>query len=97
MEVYFGNMIVKSKTNIDHNHDLRKTFDILWAFSMKLTPKTCVFGVQSGKFLGFMISNHGIKANPDKIRAVLDRKPLQNARELQRSTGCIVALGRFMS
>ena len=73
MEVYVDDMIVKSKTDDNHNHDLRKTFDILRAFSVKLNPKKCVFRVRSGKFLGFMISSHGIEANPDKIRHVLDK------------------------
>ena len=67
MEVYFDDMIVKSKAEEDHGNDLRKTFDILQAFSMKLNPKKCVFGVRSSKFLGFMISSHGIEATPDKI------------------------------
>jgi len=44
-----------------------------------------------------MITHCGIEANPDKIQAVLDMKPSQNVREVHRLTGCIVALGRFMS
>jgi len=67
MEVYIDDMMVKSKTDVDHNHDLRKMFDILRAFNMKLNPNKCVFEVQSGKFLGFMISSRRIEANPDKI------------------------------
>jgi len=97
MEVYVDDMIVKSKLEGDHNRDLQKTFEILRAFNMKLNPKKCVFGVRSGKFLGFMISNRGIEANPDKIQAILDMKPPRNVREVQRLTGCIAALGRFMS
>ena len=68
-------MIVKRKTDGDHGHDLRKTFDTLQAFSIKLNPKKYVFGVRWSKFLGFMISSCGIEANPDKIQAVLNIKP----------------------
>ena len=50
MEVYVKDMIVISRIDVDRNHDLRKTFDILWAFNMKLDPGKCVFGVRSGKF-----------------------------------------------
>jgi len=67
MEVYIDDIIVKSKTDGDHGNDLRKTFDILRAFSMKLNPKKCVFRVRLGKFLGFMISSRGIEANSDKM------------------------------
>jgi len=97
MEVYVDDMIVKSKSAVNHSHDLRWTFDILRAFSMELNPKKCVFGVRSEKLLGFMISSRRIKANPNKIRAILDIKQPQNVKEEQRLTGCIAALGRFMS
>ena len=74
MEVYVDDIIVKSKIDGDHGQDLRKTFGILWAFSVKLNPNKCVFGVRSGKFLGFMISSRGIEANLNKIQAILDMK-----------------------
>jgi len=57
MEVYVNDMIMKSKVEEDHSNDLQKTFEILRVFNMKLNPKKCVFGVRSGKFLGFMISH----------------------------------------
>ena len=49
---------------------------------MKLNPNKCAFGVSSGKFLGSMVSHRGIKANPDKIQAILDMKPPQNVKEV---------------
>ena len=97
LEVHVDYMIVKSKTDGDHGHDLRKMVNILWAFSMKLNPKKCIFGVRSSKFLGFMISSRRIKANLDKIQVVLDIKPPQNVREVQRLIGCTATLGRFIS
>ena len=92
MEVYINGMIVKSRTNVDHSQNLIKTFDIFWAFSIKLNRRKCVFGVRLGKFLGFIISSRGIEANPDKVRAVLNMKLLRNVREVQCLTGCIAAL-----
>jgi len=97
MEVNIDDMIVKTKSDVDHSHNLRQTFDILRAFSIKLNPKKCVLGVRSRKFLRFIISSRGIDANPDKIQAILDIKPLQNIKEVQRLARCIAALGRFMS
>jgi len=67
MEVYVDDMIVKSMLDDVHGQDLRKMFDILRTFMMKLNPKKCVFGVRSSKFLGFMISSRGIEVNLDKI------------------------------
>ena len=83
MEVYVDNMIVKSTLDDTHSPDLRKTFDTLRTFDMKLNPNKCVFGVRLGKFLGFMISSRGIEANPDKILAILGMKPPRSIEEVQ--------------
>ena len=49
---------------------------------MKLNPSKYAFEVSSGKFLGFMVLHRGIEANPNKIQAILDMKPLQNVKEV---------------
>ncbi|XP_077251844.1 uncharacterized protein LOC143891079 [Tasmannia lanceolata] len=64
---------------------------------MKLNSKKCTFGVGVGKFLGFMVSQPGIEANPEKIKAVVELTPPKTIREVQRLTGMIAALGRFVS
>ena len=64
---------------------------------MKLNPAKCAFGVSTGKFLGFIVNNQGIEANPDKIKVVLDMPSPSNLKEVQRLTGRIVTLSRFVS
>ena len=59
---------------------------------MKLNPAKCAFGVSAEKFLGFIVNNRGIEANPDKIKAVLDILPPSSIKEVQRLTGRIAAL-----
>ncbi|KAM2120644.1 hypothetical protein ACFX1Q_018554 [Malus domestica] len=56
MEVYVDNMLVKSKHADQHITNLSETFTILKRYRMRLNPNKCAFGVGSGKFLGFMIS-----------------------------------------
>jgi len=56
MEVYVDDMLVQSNDEVDHLDDLRKTFNTLHKYKMKLNPTKCVFAVSKGKFLGFMIS-----------------------------------------
>ena len=56
MEVYVDDMLVKSKEELAHLDDLRETFAMLKQYQIKLNPGKCVFGVASGKFLGFMVS-----------------------------------------
>ena len=64
---------------------------------MKLNSSKCAFEVSSRKFLGFMVSQRGIEANPDKIQAILDMEPLKNIKEVQSLTGRVAALNRLVS
>ena len=68
-------MLVKSVRKTQHLDDLQETFDTLRQYKMKLNLSKCAFGVASGKFLGFMASQRGIKANPVKIQAILNMQP----------------------
>jgi hypothetical protein len=97
VEVYVDDMLVKSKKDEDHLTDLKETFQALRRYNMKLNPAKCVFGVSSGKFLGFMVSQHRIEANPDKIKAILDMSPPKTVKEVQSLTGKAAALNRFVS
>ena len=67
VQVSMNDMIVKSRREDDHLDDLKKTFDTLYSYNMKLNPSKCVFGVMAGKFLGLMVFQRGIKVNLDKI------------------------------
>ena len=64
---------------------------------MKLNPTKCAFGVSTEKFLGFIVNSQGIEATPYNIKVVLDMRPPSNTKEIQRLTGRIVALSRFVS
>ena len=64
---------------------------------MKLNPAKCAFGVSAGKFLGFIVNNRGIEANPDKIKAVLDIPPPSSIKEVQCLTERLASLSRFVS
>ena len=64
---------------------------------MKLNPAKCTFRVSVGKFLGFIVNNRGIEANPDKVKAVLDMPSPSSIKEVQRLTGRIAALSRYVS
>ncbi|CAL9019077.1 unnamed protein product [Prunus brigantina] len=66
-------------------------------YKMRLNPTKCAFGVASGKFLGFMISQRGIEANPEKIQAILDMAIPKTVKDIQSLTGRVAALTRFIS
>ena len=62
-----------------------------------MNPSKCVFGVASGKFLGFMMSQRGIKANPEKVRAIINMASPRTVKEVKKLTGRIAALNKFVS
>ena len=97
MEVYIDDMLVKSTTADLHIAHLSEAFKILRNYNMKLNPAKCALGVSAGKFLGFIVNHRGIEANPDKIKAVLDMPSPSGIKEVQRLTGRIAALSRFVS
>ncbi|CAA0827122.1 Unknown protein, partial [Striga hermonthica] len=96
MEVYVDDMLVKSKVEADHVGDLRETFQTLRRYGMKLNPAKCSFGVEAGKFLGYMVTKWGIEVNPEKVRALIEMKPPANMKD-QILTGRIAGLSRFIS
>ena len=97
MEVYVDDMLVKSKEELAHLDDLRETFTTLKQYQMKLNPSKCVLGVASGMFLGFMVSQRGIEANPEKVQAIINMVSPRTIKEVQKLTGRIAALNRFVS
>jgi hypothetical protein len=64
---------------------------------VKLNPEKCVFGVPRGMLLGFVVSECGIEANPEKISAIMDMGPMKNLKGVQHVTGCLAALSRFIA
>ena len=72
LEVYIDDMIIKSKRTSEHLTDLKKLFDRLRKYQLKLNPAKCAFGVPSGKLLGFIVSRHRIEIDPGKIKAITE-------------------------
>ena len=67
VKVYVDDMLVKSLEEKKYLDDLQESFDTFRRYDMKLSPSKCAFGVLLRNFLGFMVSQRGIEANPDKI------------------------------
>ncbi|XP_033511730.1 uncharacterized protein [Nicotiana tomentosiformis] len=88
MEVYIDDILVKSLNAGDHLAHLQEIFDILRKHNMNLNPEKCAFRDSSGKFLGFLVSQRGIKVNPDKLKAIEDiLDHLTSIKKVQRLTG----------
>jgi hypothetical protein len=97
IEVYVDDMVIKTRNLDSLIADLEETFSNLRRFRWKLNPTKCIFGVPSGKLLGFIISNREIEANPVKISAITDMGAPATIKDVQKLIGCMAALNRFIS
>ncbi|CAL8091070.1 unnamed protein product [Prunus armeniaca] len=97
MEVYVDDMLVKAPERADHIENLAEAFSLLRKYNMKLNPSKCTFGVSSGRFLGYLVTQRGIEAHPNQIKAILNMKSPATTKEIQSLTGRAAALNRFLS
>jgi hypothetical protein len=97
VEAYMDDVVIKTRNPDDLIADLEETFSSLRRFRWKLNPTKCIFGVPLGKLLGFIVSNQGIEANLVNITAITDMGASTTIKDVQKLTGCMAALNRFIS
>jgi hypothetical protein len=83
IEVYIDDMVVKTTESGTHDQDLSDILASVRKYNMRLNPTKCSFGVQSGKFLGFMLTNRWIEANLDKCQAITYMRSPTSVKEVQ--------------
>jgi hypothetical protein len=97
IEVYTDDIVVKIKSHASLLDNLTQVFDRLRTTRIKLNPDKCVFGVTAGKLLDFLVFYQGIEANPKKIRTIEAMRPPSHIKDVQKLTGCLATLSRFIS
>jgi ribonuclease HI/transposase InsO family protein len=97
VEAYVNDIVVKTRKVENLVADLKLTFGCLRAKNIKLNPKKCVFGVPRGMLLGYIVSQRGIEANPEKVAAIMRMGPIRDLKGVQKVTGCLAALSRFIA
>jgi hypothetical protein len=97
VEVYIDDIVVKSAEFSSHIADLRKAFDKMRRYGLKMNPRKCAFGVSAGKFLGFVIHEHGIEIDPDRIKSIRNVGPPTCKVKVQKFLGKVNYLRRFIS
>nr|ABF96791.1 retrotransposon protein, putative, unclassified, expressed [Oryza sativa Japonica Group] len=97
VEVYIGDVVVKSKEIEDHIADLRKIFERTRKYGLKMNPTKCAFGVSAGQFLGFLVHERGIEVTQRSVNAIKKIQPPESKTELQEIIGKINFVRRFIS
>ena len=89
-------MVVKSKVEAKNVGDFGSVFEVLRKHKLRLNAFKCSFGVNSDKFLGYMVTHCEIEVNLDQIKAISDLQPPRNPKEVQKLTRMIAALNIFI-
>jgi hypothetical protein len=97
VEIYVDDIVVNTREGSTIVEDLTLVFGKLRATRTKLNPEKCIFGVSTGKLLGFLVSYRGIEANLEKIKAIEVVRPPARIKDIQKLTGSLAALSRFIS
>src|SRR6266498_1875361 len=97
VEAYIDDVVIKSRVKEDLISNLSETFTNLRRFRWKLNHEKCLFGVPSGKLLGFIVSYHGIEANPEKLKDIFKMNSLTALKDVQKLMDCMAKLSRFIS
>ena len=82
IEIYIDDMVLKSKVVSKQLGDLGTIFEILRKYKLRLNAFKCSFGVESGKFLGYMVTHRGIEVNPDQIKAINNLQSPRNPKKV---------------
>lgn len=97
IEVYVDDMIAKSLDAESHIVNLRKFFERLRKYRLRLNPAKCVFGATSWKLLGFIVSKQGIEVDPAKIKAIVDMPAPTTQKEVRGFLGRLNYISRFIT
>ncbi|XP_026448539.1 uncharacterized protein LOC113348860 [Papaver somniferum] len=97
LEIYVDDMVAKYAHSKDHVSVLRKVFQRLRKFQLKLNPNKCLFGAKSGKLIGFVVSNRGIKCDPLKAKAIIEMSPPRTEKEIRGFLGRLEYISRFIN
>jgi hypothetical protein len=87
LKVYVDNIMINSQKSGNLISNLEETLNNLWQFNIKLKMEKCTFGVPRGNLLGYIITERGIEANPNKISAITEMGPVRNVKDIQRLKG----------
>ena len=83
VQAYVDDMVVTSLEKSRHVTDLEELFVTIARYKLKLNVEKCIFGVEAGKFLRFLLSERGIEENPDKCAAILAMRSPTIVKEVQ--------------
>ncbi|GJY96616.1 hypothetical protein Tco_0513526 [Tanacetum coccineum] len=71
VEIYLEEIVIKSKSELYLVQDVEETLRKLKRVNIKIDLVTSSFRVKEGRFLGFMVTKEGVRADPKKVLAMI--------------------------
>jgi len=96
IQAYMDDMVITSQVKDQHVVDLEELLTTIAKYKLKLNPEKCVFGIEAGKFLGFLLTERGIEVNLEKCATIIAMRSPTSVKEVQYLTGRMAALSRFV-
>ena len=97
VEVYIDDMIMKPKEREGHIINLRKFFERIKEYRLRLNPQKCTFGLTTGTLLGFLVSDRQIGVDPSKNKTILEMPPPKSEKEIRGFLGRLQYIGWFIA
>lgn len=94
--VYLDDIVVHADTLENHNKRLIEVFQRLSSFNLKIQPDKCEFLRKEVMYLGHLITNKGVKPDPNKVKAVLEFPTPQNPKDIKSFLGLAGYYRRFI-
>ena len=88
---------MKSKDRENHTTNLKKLFERIKEYRLRLNPQKCTFGVTTGKLLGFLVSDKGIEVDLSKIKAILEMPPPKIEKEIKGFLGRLQYISQLIT
>lgn len=96
VKIYIDDFSIASSNESGHFEHIKAVFDRLAEYDLKINPEKCVFFATQIKILGFIIDQEGMKMDPEKVEAIVNRKEPTNLKELQSWLGCTNFYRKFI-
>lgn len=77
-------ILVYGRTREEHDHSLDEVLKVIHASGLKLKKEKCIFGQKELGFVGYRLSQEGIRPDPEKVSAIQGLRKPQNLTELKR-------------
>ncbi|GKC79206.1 hypothetical protein Tco_1129980 [Tanacetum coccineum] len=96
VEIYLEKIVIKNKSESDLVQDVKETLRKLKRVNIKIDPAMSSFGVKEGRFLGYIVTKEGLKADPRRIQAIILSPTPRSPNQIRSLFVQLTAISKFI-